>query len=247
MTRVIKADVMERPGRTRTGVLNLTDIAAEARAVVLDARKEAARIVAEARGQADENLRAAARKGYAEGFARGQSDGYADGRGKAVDEQRKSYAADSSEMAQVVRKIIDELNSARKAVLEQAQAGMISFAIELAEKIVGRVAATDIGAARSNLAKVLELSHARAGVTIKVNPQQLDLLKSHCADLAAMNVPGEFALVADDAIAAGGVKLESSYGEIDATIRTQLDNVVESLFGKRQAGEAVLETANGPV
>ena len=139
----------------------------------------------------------------------------------------------------------DATIAADKAALSVWAAANVYF---LNHQIVGRVAATDIEAAKSNLAKVLELSHGRASVTIRVNPQQLDRLKSHCADLAAaMNVPGEVALVADVGIAPGGAKLVSPHGEIDATIRTQLDNVIESLFGEPAGRTRQLETANGLV
>ena len=52
MTRVIKANASQSQ-QARAAVLDLADFAAEARTVVLDARKDAARIVAEARAKAE--------------------------------------------------------------------------------------------------------------------------------------------------------------------------------------------------
>ena len=47
-----------------------------------------------------------------------------------------------------------------------------------------------------------------------------------------LSVSGDVRLVADEQIGKGGVKIISGHGEVDATIATQLNDVVESLFGR---------------
>jgi len=240
MARIIKANSSPAPDRGEGGVMNLADIAAEARAVILDARKDAARIVAEARAVADSVCDQAAEKGYAEGFARGQNDGYADGHKQGLAEAKEQLAARADGLIELAEKIVRELTAARAELLHRGRCEMLDFALELAAKIVGRLAARDAGAARENLRKALELADCAQEVCVKVHPSQLDDLRSCLPKFTeALGRTGQARLVGDEAISPGGVKLFSPQGEIDATIETQLSNVVEALLG-RGAGDVRL-------
>ena len=232
MTRIIKAE-QSNAAPPDAATLHLKDFAQEARAIVLDARKEAARIATEARDAAEEIKRRTGEEGYCEGFARGQNDGYADGHRRAQDEGRQRLAADAGELVALAGRIVRELADAREELMHQARQEMLELALELAEKIVGRVAAADIQAALANLTKVLELAGGRGEVVVRVHPGQLEQLRRHCAELVeALSLPGVVRLVGDEKIEPGGVKLVTSGGgEIDATIRTQLRNVVDALVG----------------
>lgn len=224
MAQVIKADATESADGPRAVVLKLADFAAEARTIILEARKDAARILAEANAKAEKVLAEAAEKGYQKGFARGQNDGYADGQQQATGQAGQDFSA---ELAELVRKATREMAAARAGVPRQ----MLAFALELAEKIVGRVAATNVQAARTNLAKVLELAGGYDQVTLLVNPMQLTQLRSHCRQIVeAFAFRGEVNLVADEGVKPGGVKLVSGQGQIDATIATQLGTVVDALL-----------------
>ncbi len=231
MTRIIKADATHLAPPAKT--LNLADLAAEARAIILDARKQAAQILGDARQQADEERMAAARKAHAEGFARGQAEGYAAGKQQAVREMRETAAAGSSEMAALLKTAADELSAGRMEVLRQARSGMLDFALALAQKVVGKVAAADIAAAQHNLARALEMVQADGKVTVQVNPSQLERLKEYCPLVAGpLGLAGEIAFVADGAVAPGGVKVTAGQCRIDATICEQFDNIARELCGR---------------
>lgn len=227
MTRVIKADSMDGPAGPRATVLHLQDLAAEAGRVVLDARKQAARILAEARGKAEAERTAAAERGFAEGLARGRDDGYADGRRRGLEETRKEFAATSSEMTALAGKITEQL----RGLLDGQEARVLDFALALAARIVGQVAATNIDAAKANLAKVLELADG-GPLVVRVNPAQLDKLRAWAPQLLRrLSAGDEVSLVADKQIGPGGVRADSATGQIDATIEAQMAHVVEALLG----------------
>jgi len=234
MARIIKSDEMKAAGAPRAAVLNLVDLAEEARRVVLEARKDAARITAKARQGSEAADKQAAERGYAEGLARGRNDGYADGERLAVKEMKQKWAAESAKLASLVRDAVGRLDAARTEVVNQARDEMVTFALEVAAKIVGRVAAADVAAARSNLAKALKLADLAGQITVNVNPGQLAALEESARDVfEAFGVTGRVRLVADNDVSAGGVKLVSRGGEIDATIETQLANVADALVGHR--------------
>jgi len=247
MARIIKADASgQSPGgvtaldglgprgpadtAAERTIRGLSGLAAEAQTVMLDARQQAARVLAEARSQADASREAAAAKGYAEGLARGSSDGY----DKGLAEGRQMMAEQSAELVVQLRAIIRELTGARDEVLHAGRCELLDFALELAAKIVGRVAVRDIAAASQNVRKVLELADRHRELSVKVNPGQLEALVEHLPELTeSLGRPGRVRLVGDATISPGGAKVHTDGGEIDATIETQLDNVVEALLGSR--------------
>jgi len=238
MPRIIKANTVEGLKGQRAAILKLADFAAEARAIVLEARKEAARIVNGARAKAEEFQRQAAENGYADGFARGLSEGQARGKAESLAQAQQKLAAESSEMADLAGKLIEELATAKARLLHSARGGMLEFALALARKIVAHVAATDIAAAQANLAKALDLAKCTGEITILVNPGQLERLREHNSKLVkAMGIRSEVHLGGDERISPGGVKLLSRRGEIDATIEAQLASVAEILLGSGQCGE----------
>jgi len=221
------------PQAERT-IRGLSSLAAEAQTVMLDARQQAARVLAEARSQADASCEAAAARGYAEGFARGGSDGYEGGLTKGLAEGRQMMAEQSAEMIVQLQAIVRELTGARDEMLHTGRCELLDFALELAAKIVGRVAVRDIDAARQNVRKVLELADRHHELCVKVNPGQLEALVEHLPELTESLRPGgRVRLVGDATISPGGAKVNTDGGEIDATIETQLDNVVEALLGSR--------------
>jgi flagellar assembly protein FliH len=219
---------------TERAIRGLSGLAAEAQTVMLDARQQAARVLAEARGRAEASCEAAAARGYAEGLARGSSDGYADGFKKGLNEGRQMLAEKSAEMIVQLRAIIRELTGARDEMLHTGRCELLDFALELAAKIVGHVAVRDIAAARQNVRKVLELADRHRELCVKVNPLQLEALAEYLPELTeSLGHGGRVRLAGDATISPGGAKVHTDGGEIDATIETQLDNVVEALLGSR--------------
>jgi len=234
--RVIKAREMASGGGPRAAVLDLKDLAAEARQIVLDARGEAARIIAQAKQQAEVLRRSAAEQGHAEGYAKGENLGYSDGMRRLRKRADGRMEATSAEIIALAKKVVQAMADAREELLHQARCQMLDFAIELARKIVGSVAVRDIEAARANLAKVLESACTGGRITVRVNPAQLPQLRAPCDELVeAIGIKDEVRLEPDEHIGPGGVKLLSRTGEIDATIETQLGKVVDSLLGTSSA------------
>ena len=256
MTRIIKAEQAEGQDAPRAAVLKLADLAAEARALVLEARKESARIVADARAGAEEAERHAGENGYAEGYARGQESGYAEGRRQALAETRDALAAESADLIPLAQKAVEELVRAQARFTDDAGREIVRLAGRIAEKVVGRLAAADIGAAQENLSKALALASRHRQWTVRVNPGQLAALREGFGELTdALGLSGEVRWVADERIAPGGVKLLTPRGEIDATIETQLANVADALLGPaladrpagdEGAGEAYVSEAPQP-
>ncbi|HUU59625.1 MAG TPA: hypothetical protein VMZ50_08780, partial [Phycisphaerae bacterium] len=80
MPRIVKADPAHQRDPELTAPLHLDDVAAEAKRMIRYAQRQADRILAEAREQAETARLADDQAGYSEGFARGRREGYAEGR-----------------------------------------------------------------------------------------------------------------------------------------------------------------------
>lgn len=242
MRRIIKADpVGADRSSAKAAVLNLPDFAAEARGIVLDARKGAARIVSDARAKGDSVRNEARQQGYDEGFARG----HADGQQEARDEAGRKYAEQYAGALELARRVAVDLADARGQMLHDAAGQILDLAVLLAEKIVSRVAVESTETARENLAKVLEMAHCAGQVIVNVNPGQLESLRGDFAELVeALELGGAVRLAGDRRVRPGGAVLVSRNGVIDATIETQLANIARGLLGREVrrgelAGESI--------
>lgn len=92
MARIMKAGQLEDRSEAKIVALRLRELATQASGVVLDARKQAARILAEAREEAKLLELQAEEKGYAEGFRRGREEGYAAGEKAAYQQVSETLA-----------------------------------------------------------------------------------------------------------------------------------------------------------
>jgi len=236
MARIIKATEIDGMETQHVAAMTLPELPPEAPRAVIDAKKQARRILADAHDQAKIIKLRAEEAGYAEGFARGRQEGAAAGEMKAHEDVREQLVARTEPIVQQARAIVEQIAEARDRLAGLAKGEMIRLAIALAERIVGHVAVKDIAAARANLAKALELVDGPGRICVRVNPAQLEELGEHCGELVRLLAPGgEVELIGDEGVSPGGVKLLCGAGEIDATIETQLANVTEALLGPNAA------------
>jgi flagellar assembly protein FliH len=128
---------------------------------------------------------------------------------------------------------------------------LVQLALEIAEKVIGRVIDADDGV----IASVLE--RAKAEVTdakqlrIFLHPDDLEVIREMRPDLIRMeNGSGRTVeVLAAPEVGRGGCRLESESGILDATIPTQLDEIQRQLFdremvGARSGESAVIPPAN---
>ncbi|MCP4375002.1 MAG: hypothetical protein GY794_02305 [bacterium] len=229
MTQVIKKTKQLPAGDARP-VMMLADIAKQASEVVLEARKTASRIKTEAHADAEIAKRQAREQGYNEGFAEGQAHGMQDGARTATDRARASVDDCLRPLADQAALILAALEGSGERQYHHAADDIISFAIDLSTKIVGRLARCDISVARGNLIKAMKMAHSEGEIIVSVNPGQLQALSRDFAEFVeTIDASGRARLVADIQIAPGGVKITTAKGVIDATVEMQLDKVVSAL------------------
>ncbi len=170
---------------------------------LLDARDEAAALLARAAAEADAlraetgAVREAARR---EGFEIGRADGVA--------EAAVALAAARSEAARL---------------LEAAAPTAIALAAKMAERIVGR----GVALAPETMAEIAReaLAACRPGpgaVRIRIHPDDLPAVEARRAALEASAPAATLDLVADEAVGRHGCVIETPQGRVDARLDIQL-------------------------
>ena len=232
MKRVIKADDAGEFLSESPEPVKLADVGVEARLIISQARRQRDQIIEHAREQASKIEQEAQEKAKSQAREQGLREGYDLGVKQARDEIQKTLNAEAGELSRLAGRILQELTAAKEELMREASGELLDLAIEIARKVVGSVAVHDISAARANLAKVIELVDPAPELLVKVNPEQLDQLQSQMGELTeSLCVRGLIRLVADNRVSHGGVRLVTRQGEVDATIETQIRNVVEALVG----------------
>jgi flagellar biosynthesis/type III secretory pathway protein FliH len=184
---------------------------------LLDARAEAAALLARAQSEAEAvragagAVREAARR---EGFETGRADGVA--------EAAVALAAARTEAARLV-----------------AAAGptAIALAAKMAERIVGRA----VNLAPETMAEIAgeALAGCRPGagtVRVRIHPDDLPAVEARRAALEARAPAAAIELVADEAVGRHGCVIETPQGRVDARLETQLAALERALTAGGRPG-----------
>jgi flagellar assembly protein FliH len=182
-------------------------------AAVMDARAEAAEIVASARRRADALL----------AQAEAERDRV---RRQAHDEGRAQAATELAGVLAAGRAQAD-------ALLVDARPAALAVAAKMAEKIVGRAVALEPGIMADIAAEALAACRTRAGaVSLRVHPDHLTALEPHRAALAArLGAEAALVLVADETVERLGCVVDTPVGRVDARLATLLAELTEAARG----------------
>lgn len=210
---------------------------AEAERIRAEAEEEAARVRDEAEAarhiaeEAAERLRQeSAEIGHQEGLDQGRAEGLeqgiAEGRARAEEETAALVARATS--------LAENAGIDRRELLRNAEAEVVRLAIEIARKVIARELTVD----PDSIARIAEaaLQHVAIDglVKLRVHPDDHEALAAYW-----LRAHGEsegdrsFDVVADPAVAPGGVVIDTRAGTVDAQIETQLEEISQKIFGEQ--------------
>ena len=213
-------------------VLDLGDLMRQGERIKAAARAEADRIAAAAR---DERARIVAgaeeegrEQGHEQGVAAGQAEGLAAGRAEAVGEWKRRL----EKLEHAWAAALASFDASRQQMLREARAEIVHLAAILAERIAKRAVALNEAAAADQLAAILTLITRPTRLVIFVHPDDEPIVREALPALAARLSPGTDAEFATDSSLDRGscVARTPAGGEIDASIATQIDRIVEAML-----------------
>jgi flagellar assembly protein FliH len=151
-------------------------------------------------------------------YARGRQDGLQEAEGK-LDSTTQTLAA-----------ALEEVSRLRESLARNSRQDMLRLVMAIAEQVIRRELKVDPKVVLTVLDEALKASVQADQYRIRVNPADLErvtaqkpLFLASMSGLKNLNIEG------DDSISAGGCRIESDLGEVDATIESQLDSIQQVL------------------
>lgn len=172
-----------------------------------------------AAAQAAESPEAIKRRAHAAGFEEGKNAGLAAG----LAEGRKLAAAE----AQQIRAVAQAATAALQTLGDTLAGKTVRLAIAIAQKLLLREIETHPDALTAIVRDALNLlPDAAERVRILVNSADADLVRRFVCD--GTSLPPTAVIVASD-VARGGCYIQSSCGDVDATLETRTQRVLDAL------------------
>jgi flagellar assembly protein FliH len=187
----------------------------QARGIVEQARQEAARLEQEARDRVAALEKETSNRGFEEGRATG-------------------YAAGEAEVKRLVERLHIVLTTAiekRNLIIEESESQLINLVLQISQKVIKVLSENQKNVVINNVIQSLRKLKSRGDVVIRVNLEDLELTTQHTQDFLKMaeNVKS-ITVLEDSTVDKGGCVIETDFGEIDARISSQLQEIEERIL-----------------
>ncbi|MCD2386755.1 flagellar assembly protein FliH [Borreliella burgdorferi] len=153
-------------------------------------------------------------------IAKGREEGYI-----------KGYESGFEDFDKVMRKlhaIIASLIAERKGILESSSGQIVSLVMQIAIKVIKRITDSQKDIVLENVNEVLKRVKDKTQITIRVNLDDLDIVRHKKSDfISRFDIIEKLEIIEDPNIGKGGCIIETNFGEIDARISSQLDKIEE--------------------
>ncbi len=204
----------------------------EARAVVEAAQRRAARIVADAEVQADTLLEEVRKSGRDAGYKQGYEEGTRAGHQAAHDESIQRFEREHSNIVADMQRVVAGIDAMKQDLQIAAEKDLLDFAVLMATKLTFAIGRLHRESAVENLKRALRFVGSKTDLTIQVNPGDLAAMKTfaECV-LKQADASRVVSIVPDDSVTPGGCKVQSDRTRVDATLETQIDEIVALVIG----------------
>jgi flagellar assembly protein FliH len=210
---------------------SMKDVEAAAKEILLRAQRQAEQLIVAAQTEGE----ALKKQMQAEGFAAGRQEGMA----KGMEEGRKAghQAALTEHKAQLTQAVntlaaaLKQVEGSRKQLEADALAEVVQLAVAVARRVTKRQGEVDEQVLVENLREAMKLVVHAADIRVAVHPNQKRVLAEALPKLQLEWPALEHAeLVEDATLAAGGCRVFTLHGRVDADLDGQLDRVVADLM-----------------
>lgn len=150
--------------------------------------------------------------------ARARTAGRAEGEAAA----KQALEAPLKEAIGLLTQQLQELSQVRTRLRRDAERDLVKLGIEIARRILRRELSTDPSAILGLVKAALERVDARDVFRVRAHPEDARTLDACLADLG---MPERIEVVADQNLERGAVILETTKGQLDASVETQLQEI----------------------
>jgi len=217
---------------------NLNDIEAEAAALIARARREYQEILDEAQEELGRLHQQAQEKGYREGYDLGHKKGQEEGLQQALEQGQQDFTQRSDLLLRAMQQHDEQFDKIKNELVFQAEQNVVILVLEIAQKVIKRAGLLHAAVAEANVKAALELASKTSDLVIRVNPQDMDHLKTvfeGAGDMMGKN--RHISYVTDETVEPGGCVLASAQGEVDGQLETQINRIADELLMQKSKSE----------
>jgi flagellar assembly protein FliH len=150
----------------------------------------------------------------AEAHHRGVEDGLRRGREEASAEVKKAFDE--------VARTLEELSKTKRKLRHEAEQELVKLSLAVARRILYREISTDPSSIEGIVHAALEKLQQREASRVRVYPAGVPAVR---AALDRIGVRAGIEVVADPGLTSGGILFETTVGELDASVETQLQEI----------------------
>ena len=198
----------------------------EAEQIKNDAEAEAKRIIAEADEQAQETskestriAREAEEESRRQGFEEGRENGFLEGQ------------AEHRRLVERLHVIINKAIDRRNEIIEESETQIVNLVVQIAKKVVKVISENQRNVVVNNVIQALRKLKEKTDVIIRVNIEDLEMVTNHVQEIIDRVEKDHHITVAEDStVDPGGAIIETDFGEIDARIASQLQEIEDRIL-----------------
>jgi flagellar assembly protein FliH len=219
MATIIKPEMLTASGTAlRHVAYDLTDMAAEADGYLVGVRREAAKIVEQARrdgAAVRQDAEAAGRRAAEEAIDR------------ILDEK---VAQQMKTLTPALQAAAQQIRDSQQSWLKQWESAAVELACAIAARLVRGELARRPEISLAWMREALELATGAGEIVIHLNPADHATLERQTAQLAAsMHPTAKVRLAADATTSLGGCRVTTEFGTVDMQIEAQLERITQEL------------------
>lgn len=212
-------------------VLDLSDLDRQANRMLDDARDKAQQIVDRAQREAKQLVDGADAAGHQQGLERGLAEGREQGRAEGRQQVIAELKPQLQTLIESWTAALKQWETDRAEMLLSAREDVLAFAVAMGEKIIFRTIEVDGTIIEDQLAEALSMLSRPTSVAVTINPLDRNLVEEVLPDMLRTANDCRHVTIRDDqSITPGGCKVTTAGGEVDATIETQLERIVQAIL-----------------
>ena len=157
--------------------------------------------------------------------------GHAEGFRKGTDTREKELATS----AEALKKLLLEVENIRRSILERGEARVLKLVVAVARKVIHQEVSTDRDVILSVLREAVKNVLDRDRIKVRLSPRDRERLSKLTPGLiAGFEGIRSIVLEADESIGPGGAVIETAFGEVDATVEQQLEEILKAFLESTQ-------------
>lgn len=152
--------------------------------------------------------------------------GYQQGFADATAFMQQQLAEQRTEVIQLIEQTFKSLGDQQEELVRQVGALLPGLAVEIARRVLCGMEPDAERVERTVTDILSELAPNTRGVTVALNPADLALIGRYEENFQGSYPDLQF--VADESLAVGDCRLQSSFGVVDGSVATKLENISRS-------------------